>query len=265
MSWLFSQALVEEYSASTSLDGAPCAQLSVMPTPHKFWHNDKTMDASDLSRFGLTSRLLTDAHGAELLTSFLEAFPARTSVLPAAAQALTESEADCGLTWRASFARFDHTTFSWRTVQCSLLGGSDEFSETWPRWGSMRNGVSYLRPIPALPICESASGLWPTPTASLGTKGGRITPQKGREGGTLIEAIAARRYPTPKANDALKRGNFNANDKRNGLVGAVRQIGPGLLSPDWTEWLMGWPIGWTALQPLETARFREWQQQHGGF
>jgi hypothetical protein len=265
MSWLFSQALVEEYSAATSLDGEPCAQLNVTPTQHKFWRNDRTIDASDLSRFGLTLRLLTAARGAELLMSYQAAFPVRTSVQPEQAQASMAHEADSGRTWGASFARYDHAASTWKTVQCSLLGGSDEFSETWPRWGSMRNGVSYLRPIPALTTSVSEFGLWPTPTASLGTKGGRITPRKGREGGTLIEAIAARRYPTPKANDALKRGNFNAYDKRNGLVAAVRQTDPGLLSPDWTEWLMGWPIGWTALQPLETAKFHEWQQQHGGF
>jgi hypothetical protein len=39
----------------------------------------------------------------------------------------------------------------------------------------------------------------------------------------------------------------------------------GHLNPEWVEWLMGWPIGWTALEPLETARFQEWQQQHGGY
>ena len=39
----------------------------------------------------------------------------------------------------------------------------------------------------------------------------------------------------------------------------------GLLNPDWEEWLMGWPIGWTALKPLETARYREWLQQHSPF
>lgn len=36
----------------------------------------------------------------------------------------------------------------------------------------------------------------------------------------------------------------------------------GALSPDWTEWLMGWPIGWTDLQPLETDRFQLWLQLH---
>jgi hypothetical protein len=28
------------------------------------------------------------------------------------------------------------------------------------------------------------------------------------------------------------------------------------------EWLMGWPIGWTDLKPLETDRFQSWLLQH---
>jgi len=36
----------------------------------------------------------------------------------------------------------------------------------------------------------------------------------------------------------------------------------GRINPDWTEWLTGWPIGWSALDALATARIREWQQQH---
>ena len=30
----------------------------------------------------------------------------------------------------------------------------------------------------------------------------------------------------------------------------------GQLNPNWVEWLMGWPIGWTDLKPLETGRFQ---------
>jgi hypothetical protein len=33
-------------------------------------------------------------------------------------------------------------------------------------------------------------------------------------------------------------------------------------SPTNHEWLMGWPIGWTELKPLETGRFRSWLQRH---
>ena len=37
----------------------------------------------------------------------------------------------------------------------------------------------------------------------------------------------------------------------------------GRLNPEWVEWLMGWPVGWTDLKPLGMDKFREWQQQHG--
>jgi hypothetical protein len=37
----------------------------------------------------------------------------------------------------------------------------------------------------------------------------------------------------------------------------------GQLNPTWVEWLMGWPLGWTDLKPLATAKFLSWQQQHG--
>jgi hypothetical protein len=39
----------------------------------------------------------------------------------------------------------------------------------------------------------------------------------------------------------------------------------GKLNPNWTEWLMGWPIGWTDLKPLETDKSPYVQQQHGDF
>lgn len=78
MSYLFSLALAEEYSAGSSLDGEQFAPLSVMPTPHKFWRNDKTIESSDLSRFGLKCAILTESHGEELLMSYLAAFHART-------------------------------------------------------------------------------------------------------------------------------------------------------------------------------------------
>jgi len=36
----------------------------------------------------------------------------------------------------------------------------------------------------------------------------------------------------------------------------------GKVTPENHEWLMGWPIGWTDLRPLETGRFRLWLYQH---
>lgn len=34
------------------------------------------------------------------------------------------------------------------------------------------------------------------------------------------------------------------------------------LNPRFVEWLMGWPVGWTALEPLATASYLSWQQKH---
>jgi DNA (cytosine-5)-methyltransferase 1 len=81
MSWLFSRALVAEYSAATSQDGVHCAQLNVMPTQHQFWRNDKMMEPSRFSRFGLTLQLLTVTDGEAILTWFQEDSRAKTSAL----------------------------------------------------------------------------------------------------------------------------------------------------------------------------------------
>ena len=368
MSWLFSQALVEAFSGASSSDGEPSAPLSVMPTPHKFWRNDKMMDASKLSQFGLTCVVLTEDRGAALLTSFLEASHARTSAQQARAQESTGNALASGLNLLGSLARFDPASSSWKTPQCSLVEGLDRFSETWPRWGSMRNGASWARMTPALPTVESGSGswatptvqdangrdrhnqrdgstrpsllgqarLWPTPRANAGTnRRTKPTPaqMEGKAGMDL--SVAVRMWPTPLATDG-KNGGPNsrgskgdlrlsaavhqfptpcARDYRSpnlkpfsergggrkgeqlvnhiahfptpraasktgggiGLDGGSRArkamverfgeeemkaLGGGQLNPPWVEWLLGWPIGWTDLKPLETARFQQWPHSH---
>jgi hypothetical protein len=37
----------------------------------------------------------------------------------------------------------------------------------------------------------------------------------------------------------------------------------GKLNPTWVEWLMGWPMEWTDLKPLETDKCHFVQQQLG--
>lgn len=37
----------------------------------------------------------------------------------------------------------------------------------------------------------------------------------------------------------------------------------GRISPVIHEWLMGWPIGWSELKPLEMGKFLSWLLQHG--
>jgi site-specific DNA-cytosine methylase len=50
-----------------------------------------------------------------------------------------------------------------------------------------------------------------------------------------------------------------------GLNSAVAPEGGrgGSLNPTWVEWLMGWPLGWTDLKPLETDKSQRWPHSHG--
>ena len=93
-------------------------------------------------------------------------------------------------------------------------------------------------------------GLWPAPTATLGTKGGLVTAAKGREGGTLIEAVSARMFPQLDTDGA--RSSTPSPD----------QVG-GALNPDWVEALMGFPPGWTVLDGKPASRASRRASQTG--
>jgi hypothetical protein len=239
MSWLFSRALVEAFSAATCSAGEPCAQLNVMPTPRPFWLRDRTMEAWRPSQFGLTCAALTADRGAALLTWYLEGFPARTSASLAPATGSTVNAPASGWKWPASFAKYDPAASSWRTRQCSLVEDSTAFSQTWPAWGSLRDGECLEHTTPPLATSEKGCGLWPTPTK--------------RDSRTLAGSQPPKRSPTSGLPLAWTIALTLTPEQRSG----------GRLNPTWVEWLMGWPMGWTDLQPLATARFREWQQQHG--
>ena len=91
MSWLFSQALVEEYSGDTSSDGEQSALLSGKPTQLAYCAPDKMTAFSRLFQFGMTYKPLTENLGEELLTSYRAGFHAKTLAQPEKALALTES------------------------------------------------------------------------------------------------------------------------------------------------------------------------------
>lgn len=298
MSFIYSQALVAASSQGSCLGIEQSAQSSGSHTPKPcLWH-DRTMEPSRLSRFGMTCKPLTENHGAELLTSWLEGFRAKTSALPGTARDLTENAAECGITWPASLAKFDPDTSSWKTAQLSLLGGLEEFSETWPRWGLMRAGECWERQTLAHRTSESASGLWQTPVAddaanrANGKWNSRGEPKlsaqvmwptatvcgnynrKGASatsGDGLATAVTQRTYPTATATAhkgwSPKHNRADTDDRLDYTVereafNPGQQTPPMRLNPAWVEWLMGWPIGHTELKPLETGKFREWQQQH---
>lgn len=356
MSWLFSQALVAAYSEEQSLDGEPSAPLNVTPTVHPFWHRDKMMEPSQLSRYGLMCRVLTADHGAELLTSYLADFRARTSAQPEREQASPEPAADYGDTWHGSLARYDPAMRLWKTAQPSLFEGSELSLVTFPRSGMTADGLLWELPTSAPRTSEIGSGLWQTPVADdaverergkWNSRGEpklsaqvkliptpiagdaksnrnstanrkRIPPTGIHAGDTLTDY--ATKWPTPKSSDYRgglatraggRRSNLNdsakkfptptvidagsgrvnrsasdgaterptlarmaktgllatptARDWRSGKASEAthkknsrplsEQIG-GSLNPEWVEWLMNWPLGWTDLEPSAMDKYR---------
>ena len=217
MSWHFSQALVAAYSAENSSGGKPCAPSSGMATPATYCSHGKTTVPSKPSRYGMTCKPLTDTHGEAVLTWFREAFLAKTFQPLEKAQELTESEAGCGDTWRESLARFDRDSSSWKTPQCSLLAGLDEFSETWPRWGMMRDGECWAQSMPAHLIAEIEYGLsetWPTPRScsAMASKISLESAWSDNQFPNLETVVGRRMWPTP---DTCAGGTGPSQAKRN--------------------------------------------------
>ena len=110
---------------------------------------------------------------------------------------------------------------------------------------------------------------WPTPTVcgNHNRKGASKT-----SGDGLATVVAQRTWPTATATAHKGRSpnhkRANTDDRLDYSVEREafqpgRQTPPRRLNPDWTEWLMGWPIGHTDLKPLGMGRFREYVQQHG--
>lgn len=230
MSWLYSRALVAEYSEANCLDGEPFARLNVTNTPQAFSSHDKTTEAWNLSPFGMTCERLTEDRGADVLTWFRAGFHARTLVRSEKGRASTEQKAACGWRWPGSSAKYDRDLCLWKTRQCSLFGGLEEFSGIWPRWGTMRDGEFWERMPPALPTYEN-------------------------EFGSLEKILFA--TPTAKANQT------SASMQKWPGCAAIGTGGP--LNPTWVEWLMGWPIGWTDIAASATDKYQQWRRLHGRF
>ena len=290
MNSLCSQEQVVEFLGDTSSDGTQSVQSSGNPIPQAFCAPDKMMAFSRLSRFGMTFAPLKESHGEELLTLYRAAFHAPTFPQQEKEQELMEKPLECGEKWHGSFTKYDPDLSLWRTHQCSLLGDLEEFSETWPQWGLMRNGECWEQQTLAHLIKETESGLlqnkWPTPTSSdwMNPKQNGIELKNNRFvrtslttgtkfGAKLSDAVnleMKKNWPTPQVVDYKDRGNLsNPSIQRRMKIGkqvnlqmCVSQTS-GQLNPMWVEWLMGWPQGWTELKPSEMDKSPSALPMHG--
>lgn len=97
---------------------------------------------------------------------------------------------------------------------------------------------------------------FPTPRASDGNMLGGLRSNLRREGFSL--GVYTRIFHSPEQSRFIKSHKRIIKPKE--AVELMQRhpemkISGGKLNPDWVEWLMGWPIGWTDLKPLGTDRF----------
>lgn len=280
-----SPGLVEEYSAGNCSDGELSALLRLSPMPQAFLPPDKMTAFSRPSRFGMIFAPLTESLGAELLMWFLAASHARTFQPLEKAQVSKEIDPASGGRWRELSVRYDRDSCSWKTHRSLWDEDLSACSLTLPKCGSMCAGVlsellmlehhtgatdAGLLPTPLASNTKAhhmrsggrpARSYFPTPTASVG--GPEPEGKTGRKLATVVKS-----WPTPTVNDSKNCTLPPSQVKHDNIPGALLRDGEkagGALNPTWVEWLMGWPLGWTDLRPLETGRCRNAQRRHGEF
>ena len=237
MSYTFLLGPGEASSADSFLAMSACAPSSWKSTLGVCYSSDSGTDCCHGSPCGTMCGPSTEDHGADTLTSCAAGSPARTAHQEAQQELeSTESEAGCGLNLRGSFAKLSQTGCLWKTHQTSFIEGLDEFCQTWPSWGLMRDGECWERITLDFPMSATVSGLLPTPTKSWGRRG-----------------------PGLSNNMNNLRMSLKSTKASLSIVKACGWRWPA----SFLEWMMGWPISWTELKPLETDKYQQWLHSHG--
>lgn len=111
----------------------------------------------------------------------------------------------------------------WKRLRRSFLPILGAFLGTWPKAGTMRDGVVYRQPSWEDPIGESGSGLWPTVEAEEARRGLQIR-REGKKGSqvNLTTAVHTRKFPTPSKSAAQQGQNDPDGRRGQTLVGAAR-------------------------------------------
>lgn len=197
MSWHFSQAVEAEYSEASYSGGERFALWNSAPTAHDDLCSDKMKGTFHRSPFGTMYVPSTDDRGAELLTWYRAGSRARTSAQPERAMDWMGKEVGYGWKWRESFVKYDHDLHLWKTRQCSLLADSEEYSETWPKWGLMLDGEVLPQEMKVRQL-KGSDFLLPAPTKSMGKRGWGLS-RTGRErySKQLIENALSFGYKPP--------------------------------------------------------------------
>lgn len=297
-----SQELVVDYSPTSFSGISQLSLLSGILTPAESLENEQQKDGSQDCTCG---KEMSDcsihpntpekwiASMQDSLAKTLALLESRQVFLREPDQVFTEKS--CVL-----LTQYDQKNSSWRTLQQSFLTDSEQFSETWPRWGMTQGGSAYAHPMSERRITETGGSCWPTPDTRGFVNEGSLA-MLSRMCATHSEYVAmgyraaagkkAMFWPTPTVTTGAQVAWSKTPGQTGGtsLAGAVRfwptptahnakecnaksesqrntptlaaQAG-GKLNPNWVGWLMGFPIGWANSKVTGMHKFRSKQPQH---
>ena len=279
MSWHYLQALVGESLEHTCSDGEPSAPWRRSRTVERCSYEGSETVCFPCSQSGTTATRSTDDHGVDSWMLSLRDSPVSRS-LSQENKAPEKTSGTAGPPPFAFLEKSDQGLPCWKTSQgCfpGLMATLDRYSEAWPRSGTMQSGtVSQLQP--SVPLTGGIdSGCLPTPTVLQRPNEGNVQMMRrlvqagkiSRQEAAMIVGkdvflaqgkLKAMTWPTPTTQDAANNGGASQHNRNSKPLNAV--VG-GKLNPMWVAWLMGWPIGWTDLAPLEMDRWLQWCHSHG--
>ena len=209
---------------SVTWRGKPSPSLSRSPVFRKV--------ISTMRRFGAMSKPSTASRGVEKWIASLEATRASPFPTQAVEKGQTIPDTSGPISGESSL-KSNHDAASLKTWQTIFGSDLSPSGETFAIWTTRLRRESLRRQKLAHRISGSDCSYMPT----LDSSGHKYRLRGNSQQSKSLEALA-----------------------RLGLI-VGHPTGP--LHPNYAEWLMGFPIGWTDLQPLATASYQQWQQQHG--
>lgn len=197
----------------------------------------------------------TNVVGCELI-SLPEDSHAKISALQGLAKAWRASEADWFSRYSGSLKKSGQLSFFSKTSQPLGHVEVNEWGKNWPRSGMIVDGIVYPLSTWERRTNESVGGCLPTPTATpYGSNQGGASGRIGKKRYSLEQLWKLGRLPTPtvsqKSYDRQKDGSISHS------LPAIWKATTGTTMPyTFSEWIMGYPLRWTAIEHWAMQWFR---------
>ena len=233
-----------EESLAESFADIPASVLSKLNlTAEPSYCSDSEMECCQDFLSGMTCAPSTVDPGAERSISSAADSHAKTSVALDAGQVSTANDQGFGWRWRESLAKYDRVSRLWKTRQCLLFEDSTECLEILPRWGMTRDGECFPLESAVLNTRDRACSYMPTIMKTL-----------------ILETDIPHHVISESGYIQKTANTGNVGCANWGLWMLLHSVIP---TPRAAEYFMGWPMEWTALQPLAMDKFQRWLRWHG--